>query len=157
MKYGSRLREIIKAHPLNQVEIADKIGVSKSTISFWINSEYPPLDGIEAVCKALELQKVKAGDIKTDVIIEIAEVIDRLREFPAEFKTYTLEGKAGVMREMVSRVVIGEGTARIEWKTPFSWIIQTVPYEAVLTGTLKHAGMDEFRTLCADILLKWAA
>jgi hypothetical protein len=91
------------------------------------------------------------------VIIEIAEVIDKLRKFPAAFQTYTLEGKAGVLRAMVSRVVIGEGTARIEWEKPFSYIIQTVPYAEVLTGTLKHAGMDEFRTLCGDILLQWAA
>ena len=78
-------------------------------------------------------------------------------KFPAAFKTYTLEGKGGVLRAMVSRVVVGEGTARIEWKKPFSYIIQTVPYEEVLTGTLKHARMDEFRTLCGDILLHWAA
>lgn len=115
------------------------------------------LNRVQAEVKALELQKVKAGDIKTDVIIEIAEVIDKLRKFPAAFASYTLEGKAGVLRAMVSRVVIGEGTARIEWKKPFSYIIQTVPYEEVLTGTLKHAGLDEFRTLCGDILLHWAA
>lgn len=115
------------------------------------------LTRVQAEVKALELQKVRAGDIKTDVIIEIAEVIDKLRKFPAEFKTYTLEGKAGVLRAMVSRVVVGEGTARIEWKKPFSWIIQTVPFERVLTGTNTHAGMDEFRIMCADILLQWAA
>ena len=27
----------------------------------------------------------------------------------------------------------------------------------VLTGTDKHAEVDEFRTVCADILLQWAA
>ena len=53
MKYGSRLREIIKNSDFNQVELAEKIGVSKSTISFWINAEYPPVDGIEAVCNVL--------------------------------------------------------------------------------------------------------
>ena len=55
MKYGSRLRELIKSSNFNQVEVAEKIGVSKSTISFWINSEYPPLDGVESVCNALDM------------------------------------------------------------------------------------------------------
>ena len=67
------------------------------------------------------------------------------------------EGKGGVLRAMVSRVVVGEGTARIEWKKPFSYIIQTVPYAEVLTRPVMHARMDEFRTLCGDILLQWAA
>lgn len=53
MKYGSRLREVIKDSEYNQVELAEKIGVSKSTISFWINAEYPPLDGIEKVCNEI--------------------------------------------------------------------------------------------------------
>jgi transcriptional regulator with XRE-family HTH domain len=55
MKYGSRLRELIKISEFNQAELADKIGVSKSTISFWINSEFPPLDGIESVCNAIDM------------------------------------------------------------------------------------------------------
>lgn len=54
MKYGLRLKEFIKESGINQVELAEKIGVSKSTVSFWVNSEYPPLEGIEKVFKAIE-------------------------------------------------------------------------------------------------------
>ena len=50
MKFGTRLREVIEIEGLKQAELAEKIGVSRSTISFWCNSEYPPLDGIEKVC-----------------------------------------------------------------------------------------------------------
>lgn len=90
MKYGSRLREIIKAHPINQAEVADKIGVSKSTISFWINSEYPPLDGIEAVCKVIGIPLYKFfmtdEDVKelTGVDPEFLEIVKMVKHMPEE-------------------------------------------------------------------------
>ncbi len=55
MKFGSRLKELIKSANFSQADLADKIGVSRSTISFWVNSEYPPLDAIETVCKELDI------------------------------------------------------------------------------------------------------
>ena len=55
MKYGTRLRELLESQGLKQADIADKINVSRSTVSFWINAEYPPLEGIEKICKALNI------------------------------------------------------------------------------------------------------
>lgn len=92
MKYGSRLREIIKGSSFNQVELAEKIGVSKSTISFWINSEFPPLEGIESICNALEIpvyrffmgeQEIKDFMGLDPEWLEIGKVI---QPFPVEVK-----------------------------------------------------------------------
>lgn len=54
--YGSKLKKIIKERGYSQKEIAKKINVPESTISSWINSENPPLDAIDKVCKAVNLK-----------------------------------------------------------------------------------------------------
>lgn len=53
--YGSRIRQLIKNAEYGQNEFAKKIGVSSSTISFWCNAEYPPLEAIIKVCNELKI------------------------------------------------------------------------------------------------------
>lgn len=49
---------------MSQAELAEKTGVSRPNISFWENADFPPLEGIDRVCRALgmELWKFFATD-----------------------------------------------------------------------------------------------
>ncbi len=56
MRYGSHLRDVIKKSGLTQQELSDKLGVARSSISAWSNSEYPPLHAIEKVCDVIGIK-----------------------------------------------------------------------------------------------------
>ncbi len=92
MKYGWKLRYLIKEKGFNQEEIAKKIDVSKSTLSFWVNSEYPPLHGIEKICEVLniDLYKFFMGERDLDNILPPGiepyhiEFIRKLNSLPKE-------------------------------------------------------------------------
>ncbi len=56
MGYGERLRELIKNGGLNQEKIAVMTGLPKSSLSNWVNAEYPPLHVIEKICGVLNLK-----------------------------------------------------------------------------------------------------
>jgi transcriptional regulator with XRE-family HTH domain len=55
MKYGNRLKLLVKEAGFGQNEFASKIGIAGSTMSIWCNAEYPPLEGIEKICNALDM------------------------------------------------------------------------------------------------------
>lgn len=50
MKYGTKLKSYIKKLGYTQNGYAAKRGIANSTMSVWVNSEYPPLEAIEMVC-----------------------------------------------------------------------------------------------------------
>jgi len=112
---------------------------------------------IEAELKVLEKQRVKAAEIRIETFYEIADVIDAVRNFPSHFISLDTKFKSEFLRSMAQRVVIKEKAAQIIWKQPFCWIIETVPFEAVLNGTVMHSIKNDLRTLCGDILLRWVA
>lgn len=94
------------------------------------------------------------------IIIEIVDVIDKLRKFPHTFKDSSIEEKSELLRTMVKRVYVHAECVTLQWRKPFSWIIETVPYKdtvLVLTGTTLRAEQNKLRTVCIDILMRWAA
>ena len=54
--YGKRIRELRKKAGLSQAELAELTGVSRPNISFWEKAAYPPLEAIDRVCHALEME-----------------------------------------------------------------------------------------------------
>lgn len=56
--YGRKLRQVIDTLGLSYQDAANLIGVPKSTISYWVHSEHPPLSGL---MKLLEKMKIDPG------------------------------------------------------------------------------------------------
>lgn len=54
--YGRKIRQLRKNAGLKQVDLAQMVGVSRPNISFWENADYPPLEAIDKICKALGLE-----------------------------------------------------------------------------------------------------
>ena len=74
MGYGGNLRELIKKSGLNQLQLAEKINVSGSTITHWCNAEYPPLEGVEKICKYLDVSLSEF--FQTSELDDIAEKLN---------------------------------------------------------------------------------
>jgi len=95
MKYGTRLRGLIESYGLKQSDIALKINVSKSTVSFWINAEYPPLEGIEKICAVLGIPVyqffMSEKDIENFMGVdpEWLEMGKAIQPLPDSIKNYT--------------------------------------------------------------------
>lgn len=53
--YGNRLKKFRKDRGLTLQGLEKKIDTPNSTLSYWENSDYPPLEGIEKVCKTLDI------------------------------------------------------------------------------------------------------
>lgn len=53
--YGKKIKWMREHYGYSQRELANKIGVPPSTISFWEKSEYPSLEGIVKICNAFNL------------------------------------------------------------------------------------------------------
>ncbi len=49
--YGERLKELAKAKGLNQKDLAKIAKAPDSSVSRWINHQYPPLKFIESICR----------------------------------------------------------------------------------------------------------
>jgi len=55
MRYGARMKQLIKDAGYGQNAFAEKMNISSSKMSFWCNAEFPPLEAIEQVCNALDI------------------------------------------------------------------------------------------------------
>jgi len=94
MKYGSRLKELIKAAGYGQNEFASEIGVASSTMSVWCNAEYPTLEGIETVCKALDIDLYRFFMTDEDVEAfmgidpEWLEIGKTIQPYPVDIKNF---------------------------------------------------------------------
>ena len=53
--FDRRLRELLKENDMTQKELARRIGVSQSSITYWVNGvKQPTAENIYAVAKAFE-------------------------------------------------------------------------------------------------------
>ena len=83
--FGKRIKELRKAAGLKQSDLAHMLGVSRPNISFWENAQYPPLEAITRICKALEIDiteffmtenmKSMPGRINPDLLMLIERML----------------------------------------------------------------------------------
>lgn len=75
--------------------------------------------------KKLEIQKVRASEVKEEIYYDIADAIERIKNFPAVYASVNTETKAEYLKSMSKKIVITPNGAAIKWREPFSWIIDT--------------------------------
>lgn len=77
MKFGDNLRTIRKAKKISQEELAEKIGVSRQSVSKWECAEaYPEMDNILKLCKIFHC---KINDLVTSDTIDIDSLDENVK------------------------------------------------------------------------------
>jgi transcriptional regulator with XRE-family HTH domain len=87
--YGYRIKELRKLKDMQQSELAEKMQVAQSSLSELEKSTYPPLNRIEQVCEALNIniweffldksQIAKEYNIHPD-FIEICQMMNKIKK-----------------------------------------------------------------------------
>jgi transcriptional regulator with XRE-family HTH domain len=99
--YGKKLKWMIKSAGYSQKDFAVILGVSESTLSRWIMKDVPELDGIVAVCGALNVPLAKFFAEKNDVSLVLS---DSEKELLSIFKVIRPEKQAAVI-EFLRQIV----------------------------------------------------
>lgn len=96
-QYGARLRTFLRKKSLSQKELAQMLGVPESTVSFWVNAQYPPLESIDRICRALEIPLAHFFSTDDDVVY----LTDSEKQFVRIYNQFPLKLQ-GMLIDVVS-------------------------------------------------------
>ncbi len=84
MKFGDNLKKLRKSRKLSQEELAERVNVSRQSVSKWENSEsYPEMNNILELCKIFHC---KINDLVNDSLIDIENLGEDIRSNVVKFK-----------------------------------------------------------------------
>jgi len=72
ISYGQELKKLIKKQNINQSRLAEKMDITRATISQILSRDYPSLETIEKICDAIGIspiaffQSIEAGKINLE-------------------------------------------------------------------------------------------
>jgi len=133
MSIGDLIKQARISAELTQEDVAEKIGVSRQTISNWENGKsYPDISGIISLSDIynLTLDSLVKGD---------RDVIEFLKE-----STDIVKSKKQVVASLISLILYIFGSSLIVWAmggdlndlyAPLSWLIALIPFIVILTVT----------------------
>ena len=125
--YGEKIRKMREYYGYSQRELAEKINIPSTTLSFWERAEYPSLEGIIKICGVF---KIKLWEF---FIEDYSEVKKILPDFIAA-------DDAALLRLLNTQVEI---KTRIQVKKTFLEIIKLV----LNKESEKYKHMPEYRML----------
>lgn len=84
MKFGENLRNLRKSKQLSQEDLAEKVGVSRQSVSKWECSEaYPEMNNILAIC---DIFHCKINDIVHEDFVDIDSLDEEIKMSVVKFK-----------------------------------------------------------------------
>lgn len=84
MKFGDNLKNLRKSKDISQEKLAEKVGVSRQSVSKWETGEtYPEMSNILALCKIFHCN---INDLVNDSIIDIDSLDDEIKMNVVKFK-----------------------------------------------------------------------
>ena len=140
MKFGDNLKSIRKMKNVSQEDLADRLGVSRQSVSKWENGEaYPEMDNILKICKIFHC---KINDVIHDDIQDIDSLDEEIK-----MKVVKLEKEKQKRLKVISKIIyiiskIASVFARIG---AICLIVGTV-LMATFIGVTTVKGENEFRT-----------
>lgn len=70
--YGEKIKKMREHYGYSQRELADKMGIPSTTLSFWERSDFPSLEGIIKVC---DVFKINLWEFFIDDYSEIKKIL----------------------------------------------------------------------------------
>ena len=84
MKFGENLKKLRKTKNISQEELAEKVGVSRQSVSKWETGEsYPEMNNILELCKIFHC---KINDLVNDSIIDSDSLDEEVKQNVVKFK-----------------------------------------------------------------------
>ena len=84
MKFGENLKKIRKANNISQEKLADKVGVSRQSVSKWETGEsYPEMNNILELCKIFHCN---INDLVNDSIVDMNSLDEEVKKNVVKFK-----------------------------------------------------------------------
>lgn len=85
MKFGSNLKKLRKSKKLSQEDLAEKMHVSRQSVSKWETGDaYPEMNNILELCKIFHCN---INELVNDSIIDIESLDEEIKENVVKFKT----------------------------------------------------------------------
>ena len=130
MKFGENLYNLRRSAKMSQENLAEKVGVSRQSVSKWENGEaYPEMDNILKICKIFHC---KINDLIHDDIQDIDSLDEEIK-----MKVVKLEKEKQKRLKVISKIIyvitkIGSIVARVG---AICLIVATVLLAVFLSGT----------------------
>lgn len=104
MKFGENLRNLRKNKKISQEKLAEKVGVSRQSVSKWENGEnYPEMNNILKLC---DIFHCKINDLVNESLIDINSLDEEIKMSVVKFKKEKQRKMKGISKTIyvISRV-----------------------------------------------------
>ena len=106
MKFADNLKKIRKRRNISQEQLAEKVGVSRQSVSKWETSEaYPEMNNILELCKIF---KCNISDLVNDKMVDIDSLDEEVKMSVVKFKKEKQSQMKGISKVLS---LIGKITA----------------------------------------------
>ena len=111
MKFGDNLRKLRKSKKLSQEELAEKVMVSRQSVSKWETGEaYPEMNNILELCKIFNCN---IGDLVNDNMIDLDSLDEDVKMSVVKFKKEKQKKMKGLSKAIYILSKIGEIVLKI--------------------------------------------
>ena len=98
MKFGDNLKHLRKSKKISQEVLAEKVGVSRQSVSKWENGEaYPEMSNILALCSIFHCN---INDLVNDSIIDLNSLDDEIKMSVVKFKQQEQKRMKGISKAL---------------------------------------------------------
>ena len=117
MKFADNLKRVRKSRKISQEELAEKVGVSRQSVSKWETSEaYPEMNNILELCKIF---KCNISDLVNDKMVDIDSLDEEVKMSVVKFKKEKQNQMKGISKVLS---LVGKITA-IVLRVAFGFLI----------------------------------
>jgi transcriptional regulator with XRE-family HTH domain len=141
MKFADNLKELRKRRNISQEQLAEKVGVSRQSVSKWETSEaYPEMNNILELCKIF---KCNISDLVNDKMIDIDSLDEEVKMSVVKFKKEKQNQMKGISKILL---LVGKITS-IVLRVAFGFLIAAM---ILLPIGFKYVDIEDGKIVSKD-------